>query len=208
VGVDLAEGMVGEARRAHPHLHFHVGDAEQLPVGDGSFDAAVGGFVLNHLPHPERCATECARVVRPGGGVAFAVWDRPERARLIGLLGEAIERAGGDRSAGVPDGPDDFRFADHDEMRELLRGAGLEHLRVETIELGIEVEDTDTLWDGLLGGLVRASTSVDAQPDHVRVRVRAAFEDLTTEFRRRGAEGLEVPTVVVLGSARRPARAR
>jgi SAM-dependent methyltransferase len=202
-GIDLAEGMVEAARRAHPKLEFRVGDAEDLPLPDASADAALAGFILNHLPHPERCAAECARVLRPGGGAAFAVWDRPERARLVALLGDAIDAAGGDRDAGVPEGPDDFRFADHGEMRGLLDGAGLEDVRVETHELSIEVEGADELWDGLMGGLVRAPTAVEAQEPNTRARVREAFGEIVEEFRLPGG-ALEVPTAVVLGAGRRP----
>jgi SAM-dependent methyltransferase len=201
-GIDLAEGMVDAARSANPGLEFRVGDAEELPLGDASVDAALGGFILNHLPAPERCAAECARVLRPGGGVAFAVWDRPESARLVALLGDAIEAAGGDRSAGVPDGPDDFRFADREELRALLEGAGLRDVRAERHELSIEVEDADELWDGLMGGLVRAPTAVEAQDEDTRARVREAFEEIVEEFRTAGG-GLSVPTAVVLGSGRK-----
>jgi SAM-dependent methyltransferase len=202
-GIDLAEGMIEAARSAHPGLEFRVGDAEDLPLEDASHEAAVGGFILNHLPHPERCAAECARVLRPGGAVAFAVWDHPERARLVALLGDAIDHADGDRTAGVPEGPDDFRFADHAEMRALLKGAGLEDVRVQTHQLSIEVEGPDELWDGLMGGLVRAPTAVRAQDADTRARVREAFGEIVEEFRCAGG-GLEVPTAVVLGSGRRP----
>ena len=40
-GVDLAAGMIAEARRRHPHLEFLQADAEQLPFADGSFDVAL-----------------------------------------------------------------------------------------------------------------------------------------------------------------------
>lgn len=204
-GVDLAEAMVEQARRDHPGIAFEVADAEDLPAADGAFEAAVGGFILNHLPHPERCAAECARVVGPGGGVAFSVWDQPERARLIALVGEAVERAGGDRSAGVPDGPDDFRFADPSEMRSLLRGAGFERIEVRSHELSIEVPGTDALWDGLMGGLARAPATVEAHGESMRARVREAFAEIAAGFRRPGGGGvLEVPAVVVLGSGRVP----
>ena len=76
-------GDGGRGPRRLPGVEFRVADAESLPFPDDRFDAAVGGFVLNHLPHPARCAEECARVVAPGGRVAFAVWERPERSRLI-----------------------------------------------------------------------------------------------------------------------------
>ena len=74
VGIDIAEGMLALARRRRPELEFRWSDAEELRFEDGSFDAVVGGFVVNHLPHPERAMAEAARVLTQGGAVAFSVW--------------------------------------------------------------------------------------------------------------------------------------
>ena len=193
--------MVDAARAALPGVEFRVADAEALPFPDDRFDAAVGGFVLNHLPHPARCAEECARVVAPGGRVAFAVWERPERSRLIALLGEALERAGGDRDAGVPEGPDDFRYADGGRMRGLLEGAGLDEVDVATVELDVRVDDADELWRGLTGGLVRAPAALAANDEDTRTRARAAFDELVEEFAAPEG-GLSVPAVVRVGAGR------
>ena len=201
LGIDLAEAMVRAARSALPGVEFRVADAEALPFPDDRFDATVGGFVLNHLPHPARCAEECARVVAPGGHVAFAVWEHPERSRLVALLGDALERAGGDRGAGVPDGPDDFRYADRGQMRRLLEGAGLYDVQVESLELAVEVGDAEELWRGLTGGLVRAPAALAAHDDAQRERVRAAFGELAGQFA--GMDGsLSVPAAAVLGCGR------
>lgn len=44
-----------------------VGDAQALPVADGSFDNIVMTDVLHHLPHPTKFLAEAQRVLRPGG---------------------------------------------------------------------------------------------------------------------------------------------
>ena len=106
VGVDIAEGMLAVARRDHPQLDFRHGDAEALPFADSSFEAVVGAFVLNHLPRPEVAAAEFARVLESGGRLALSVWDAPERARFIGLVRDAVARAGGTPSAAPAGGPD------------------------------------------------------------------------------------------------------
>ena len=90
VGVDIAESMVALAGRRHPELEFRRGDAEALPFEDESFDAAVGNFAILHLGRPERAVAELGRVLHPGGGVALTTWDRPERARLLGLVFDAV----------------------------------------------------------------------------------------------------------------------
>lgn len=203
VGVDLADGMLDAARGAHPGIEFVSADAEDLPFETGSFDSVIGAFVLNHLPHPDRCAAEAARVTTPGGGVAFAVWDHPERARLTSLLGRALAATGVDRSAAVPDSPDDFRFADDDRMRTLLLGAGLTDVRAETLSISVRADSADELWDGLRGGTVRTAATLAAQDDQTRARVREAFDSAVAEFALSGG-GFEVPTVIKLGAGRRP----
>jgi SAM-dependent methyltransferase len=66
---DLSPGML---RRARARLHdgrvsYAVADLTRLPYGDGSFDAVVCGWVLEHLPDPTPGLCELARVLAPGG---------------------------------------------------------------------------------------------------------------------------------------------
>jgi SAM-dependent methyltransferase len=70
VGVDLAPGMVEEARRLLPgeiagRVRFEVADASRLGFGDGEFDLVV---MLNMIPFFD----EVARVTAPGGSVVVA----------------------------------------------------------------------------------------------------------------------------------------
>jgi len=44
-----------------------VFDGKQMPFADGSFDACVSNFVLEHVAHPGAHFKEVARVLRPGG---------------------------------------------------------------------------------------------------------------------------------------------
>jgi SAM-dependent methyltransferase len=205
LGIDLAEGMVAEARRNHPELEFMVADAEDLPLEDGSFDAVIGNFVINHLPEPERGVAEAARVLVGGGHLAFSAWQRPDRMLIMGLIGQAIEAAGveeDERAAKIPPGPDGYRFADQVEFRGLLEGAGLADVAVEPLGLVQRIADAGELWRGFMGGSVRGSTFVRAQPDAVQARIREAL-DAVVEPYRTGA-GLEVPVAANIASGRKP----
>ena len=204
-GIDISEGMVALARRSHPELEFVVGDAEDLPFEEGSFDAVVGNFVINHLPTPELGVAEAVRVVTGGGGVAFSVWQKPERMLIMGLIGEAIEAAGvqeDERAAGIPAGPDGYRFADPAEFERLLEDAGLEEVAVEPVELVQRIADSGELWRGFMGGSVRGSAIVRAQPEATQARIREALEEVVKPYR--GAGGLEVPVAARIGSGRKP----
>jgi ubiquinone/menaquinone biosynthesis C-methylase UbiE len=70
VGVDLAEGMLAEARRKTPselaeRVRFESGDASALPFADGSFEVVAHA---NMIPFFD----ELERVLAPGGQAVFA----------------------------------------------------------------------------------------------------------------------------------------
>ena len=203
IGLDAAAGMVAVARGRHPEVEFQEGDAERLQFPDASFDAVVAGFVVNHLPAPERALAEFARVVRRKGRVALTVWDKPERMRLLGVLMEAVERAEGVEEPGLPaGGPDAFRFADDAPLEQLLTAVGLEGSTVVSIGFEQRVGGTDELWEGLLGGSVRTAAVIERQPELVRRRVRAELERAVAPYWR--DDGIVLPVAAKLASGRRP----
>lgn len=203
VGVDLSDGMLAAARERHPGVDFLRADVEALPFEDCSFDVVLAGFVVNHVPNPERTLSEMARVLATEGRTAISVWDWPERMRLFGLLNEALVEAGVDPDdAGLPAGPSPYRFADPRTLRRLLRDAGLAKVKLGTVSFAVEVADARELWDGLLGGSVRGSAAVLAQPDAARRRIRAALKRRAAEFRRPDGR-LAVPVQARVAAATR-----
>ena len=49
------------------------GDGQRLPFRDGSFDTLLSLEVLEHVPDPDRCLAEFARVLGPGGRLLVSV---------------------------------------------------------------------------------------------------------------------------------------
>jgi ubiquinone/menaquinone biosynthesis C-methylase UbiE len=197
-GVDLSPAMVELALTRHPDIDFRVADAAQLPFPAGAFDAVVAGFLLHHLADPAAVLIECGRVLRPGGRLAVTVWDRPERARFVGVLLDAITEAGPLAAIDLPRGPDFFAYADEATLVELLTSTGFADVQVRTIAFGHQIASTGELWDGLLDGTVRTSALVLAQPPEVRARIRIAFDRLLAAYRRDGV--LQVPVSCRLAS--------
>jgi SAM-dependent methyltransferase len=200
VGLDLAPGMVELARERHPALRFRPGDVEQLPFEAGRFDAIVAGFLLHHLPDPDRAVAEFARVLAPGGRIAVTVWDRPERMRLLGLANDALAQANAELAPGPPDGPDAFGFAEPSELAALLERGGFSAVSVRSLRFSHRAGSADELWTGLLGGTVRTTAQVNEQPAEVRERIRTAFAELA-EAHRTTDGALEVPVAAVLADA-------
>jgi sarcosine/dimethylglycine N-methyltransferase len=52
-------------------VDFRLGDALNMPFEDASFDVVIGQEAWCHVPDKPRLIAECARVVRPGGAIAF-----------------------------------------------------------------------------------------------------------------------------------------
>jgi ubiquinone/menaquinone biosynthesis C-methylase UbiE len=95
-GVDLGAVQVERARARARRLgldkllRFEVGDAEQLPVGDGRFDAVVCECAFCTFPDKRTAAAEITRVLRPGGTLGITdVWLEPDRLEpdLAGIAG-------------------------------------------------------------------------------------------------------------------------
>jgi SAM-dependent methyltransferase len=82
VGIDIAAGMLAQA--AARGLIVARADGHQLPFADETFDAVIAGKGSLRYLDPARALAEAARVLRPGGALAFhlyggAVWS-PRRA--------------------------------------------------------------------------------------------------------------------------------
>lgn len=105
-----AEGLEGE---------LVVGNAEDLPFEDSSFDLAVSIFGAMFAPRHELAAAELTRVIRPGGRVVVTGWT-PE-----GLNGQMFGTLG----AHMPPPPEGFvppaMWGSEDHVRELFPGHGL-----------------------------------------------------------------------------------
>ncbi len=52
-------------------VDFRLGDALRMPFEDASFDVVIGQEAWCHVPDKPRLIAECARVVKPGGAIAF-----------------------------------------------------------------------------------------------------------------------------------------
>lgn len=82
MGVDRSAGML---TAAGPLPALVRGDALRLPLRDGAMGGVVCGFALRNFASLPPVFAECARVVHPGGRVAFLEVDTP---------GSAVLRAG------------------------------------------------------------------------------------------------------------------
>jgi SAM-dependent methyltransferase len=84
VAVDQSERMV-ELTRARG-VEAVVGDVQDLPFADASFDAALAAWMLYHVPDVDRGLAELARVLRPGGRLVAVTNSHEHLLELYELL--------------------------------------------------------------------------------------------------------------------------
>jgi ubiquinone/menaquinone biosynthesis C-methylase UbiE len=118
-GLDLTESRVVSAGRLTrlvglDHLvAFQQGDAQAMPFEDARFDIAISQEALLHVPDKRAVIEECARVLKPGGVLAFT--DLTQREAIAGSdmqkLGKALASV---------------NFATADRYRQWLGSAGFE----------------------------------------------------------------------------------
>lgn len=75
VGIEISPGSVQVANRRAigkgANFMARIGDIEKLPFEDKYFDICFCGWVLHHFPDIDASVSELARVLKPGGIIAF-----------------------------------------------------------------------------------------------------------------------------------------
>jgi len=176
VGIDIAESMIILARQRFPQAEFRQADAQSLPFPDRCFNTVVANLGIPHFGRPEQAVAEFRRVLIRDGRLALTAWNLPARARLIGVLLDAVREVGIAAPETVPAGPDFFRFADGTEFASLLADQAFADVDVRTLEFMHSVDSADDLWDGLLQGTVRTSAVIQGQSHDVVAQIRASFD--------------------------------
>ena len=82
-GLDLTPELL-EVAKANQQIakcgdvEWTLGDVEELPYQDGTFDVVLSQFGHIFAPRPEVAIAEMRRVLKPGGRIAFATWPPEE----------------------------------------------------------------------------------------------------------------------------------
>jgi SAM-dependent methyltransferase len=178
-GVDPSDGFVSFARSKvnDQRAAFQVGDAQKLPIADGSFDATVAGLVINFIPDQAKAVHEMKRATRPGGTVAAYVWDYAGEMQMMRRFWDAAVAL--DANAVSLDEGRRFPVCRPEPLASLFQDAGLGGVEVRSIDAPTMFKDFDDYWTPFLGGQAPApgycmSLSEDRRAA-LRDRIRASL---------------------------------
>jgi ArsR family transcriptional regulator len=100
IGVDNSPRMLalaGERFAGNPKVGLRIGELNHLPMRDWEADCAVLSMVLHHVPNPKEALVEAGRVLKLGGSLIVAEFDRHELESMRSDYGD--HRLGFERAA-------------------------------------------------------------------------------------------------------------
>lgn len=167
VGIDPSPAYVAyaRARAGGERVTFEEGDAQRLRFPDRSFDKSLALLVVNFIPDRAGAVREMARVTRPGGVVAAAVWDYGGGMEML--------RAFWDEAVALDPavGPKDERhmpLCRKGELAEFWTAHGLLDVREEPLTVPMTFSSFEDYWSPFLEGQGPAGAYVAALPEGPR----------------------------------------
>ena len=186
-GVDYVPALIERAKvRAEAEglpAEFLVGDAEELPVPDASFDVVLSTFGVMFAPNQPKAAAEMLRVLRPGGRIGLSNWV-PD-----GFVGTMFRTT----SKHVPPPPGlvpPVKWGTEDHVRELFPNAKVDliprtvHVRFPSLDFWIDYFRT------YFGPTVKAFEFVGADG---AAALEADFRAIVTEANVSGDDTVVLP---------------
>jgi SAM-dependent methyltransferase len=160
----------------HPRVEVHCAEAEQLPLANDTFDAALAQLVVHFMTDPVGGLRDMGRVVKAGGVVAACVWDFGEGGSPLSLFW----RAATDLDGQAP-GEELLPGTRRGHLASLLGEAGIE--AIEQAELSIEVEHQtfEEWWQPFELGVGPAGAYVSGLGQPARELLEARCRELLPE---------------------------
>lgn len=154
ISTDAAKAMLEVARgRAErlgiDNVEFRRLELEWIDLPTASVDAILCRWGIMLSLDPDAALHEARRVLRPGGGLALAVWDQARVNPWATIPGQALLELG-HLSEPPPSGSGMFALAAPGQLQELLEAAGFVEVEVEALRLDRRYERLEDYIDETL----------------------------------------------------------
>lgn len=181
LATDFSAEMVQRTKRAAEALgdvssvlRCEVQDGMALTYDNASFDAVFSSFGIFLFPDRVAGWREAARVLRPGGTFATAVWQGPAHNEMLRAQMEPVMRALPPHLL-TPQKGGWMEVAEADALAAEVRAAGpFTDVRVRPFHATLTVGDWTPLWDAMRDNPVMGALLARCDDDEL-ARVRAAF---------------------------------
>lgn len=128
------------------HVEFREADVSALPFAEDSMDAVSCRHGFMFFPDLQQAANEMARVLRPGGRIAVAVWAAPQKNYWVTGMMQNIKKHI-EVPQPPPDAPGMFRCAQPGLIAGLFKAAGLQDITEREVPVTLDVSGPQEYWD-------------------------------------------------------------
>jgi SAM-dependent methyltransferase len=175
-GLDASAALLDVARGQLPDADLRVGDIEELPYDDATFEVVAAFNSIQYASDTKAAVAELARVARPGGRVAIEVWGEPARCETEVFFARLKELAQPPPGTAAP-----LAVSEPGVVEGLLTAAGLEPYATGEADCPFIYRDLDAGWRGQCsaGPLQRVIQLAGEQ------QVRDTFDEVHAQYRQR-----------------------
>lgn len=200
---DLAEDMLEIARenamlRGIKNIETMVCDVCELPFPDNTFDAISCRFGFMFFPDMLLAAKEMTRVLKPGGRIATAVWNVPEKnfwvTAIMGTINRDMELSGP-----PPGAPGMFRCAENGFMTNLFEQAGLKNTSQKEINGKLNSKTTDTYWNMMTEVGAPIVAALSKADDTMKAKIKSEVYELVNQKYPDGNVVIDCSALVIYG---------
>ena len=171
------------------------------PFETGSIDAVISRFCLMFLPEIPKAAAEIARVLKPGGYVAAAVWSAPDKNPFIRIPMDVIKTIT-PLPPPDPEAPGIFRLAKPGDLAGMFERAGLKPLDDEEFTAEVTYATAEEFFRGLMDIAAPIQNLFAKLTQEQQAEAERGIVKAVNEYR--GPQGVSLPIAVRIVSARKP----
>ncbi len=172
-GLDAAEGLIAQARKRVPSADFFVGELENLPFDNDSFDVVFAANSIQYSENRIAALQELARVCKPKGQIVAGLFGPAEKVAYRSVFKAVV-----DTLPEPPKGGGPFELSVPGKLEALFEEAGLKVVKQGETDCPIGFSNLEQYWLGTVsGGPVQAALKVVEEE-----QLKSAVIDAATPF--------------------------
>jgi ubiquinone/menaquinone biosynthesis C-methylase UbiE len=200
---DLSENMIkisqeNADRRGIENVETIVCDVCELPFQENTFDAISCRFGFMFFPDMLLAAKEMMRVLKPGGRVATAVWDVPEKNFWVTAISSTINK-NMDLPAPPADAPGIFRCANKGQIQNLFQQAGFKNTSETEVNGKLKCGSTDVYWNMMTEVAAPVVASLSKADDALKEKIKREVYQVVNEKYKDGNIRIDSSALVIYG---------
>ncbi|SDD66659.1 Methyltransferase domain-containing protein [Pricia antarctica] len=145
-GLDASAPLIEQAKKRNPSINLHVGEMEELPFEDHSFDIVCAFNSIQYAESVKNAVFESKRVLKRNGKLVIMIWGNKEDCET----GTFLKVVGSLLPPPTPGAGGPFALSDNRLLETILENSGLKIIDNTDVVAIWEYPDSDTALRGLL----------------------------------------------------------